>query len=112
MDISNIIKRLQDVDKLKMVLLDENQRKIFECIPKPGIVGKSKKKMKLSRYWTLDIIRKLKKSSSIQQIIKKYDVDQKNPIKKRILEILDYNEKASDVSPDEKKGSSPNKKFL
>lgn len=41
LDIKNIIKRLQDVDKLKMVLFDENQRKLFETIPKPGLIGKS-----------------------------------------------------------------------
>lgn len=41
LDITNIIKRLQDIDKLKMVLFDENQRKLFETIPKPGLIGKS-----------------------------------------------------------------------
>ena len=37
MDIEKIIKRLQDVDKLKMLLLDDNQIKVFEILPKPGI---------------------------------------------------------------------------
>ena len=37
LDIRKIIKRLQDIDKLKLILLNENQRKMFECIPKPDI---------------------------------------------------------------------------
>lgn len=41
MDIKNIIKRLQDIDKLKMILFDEKQRFAFEMLPKPGI-GKNK----------------------------------------------------------------------
>ena len=36
----NIIKRLQDIDKLKIILFDKYQRKLFESIPKPGIGGK------------------------------------------------------------------------
>ena len=46
MDIRKIIKRLQDLDKLKMILLTEDQRKLFECILKPD-VGDSSKKEKL-----------------------------------------------------------------
>ena len=38
MDIRKIIKRLQDLDKLKMILLSEDQRKLFEHIPKPEVV--------------------------------------------------------------------------
>ena len=37
-DIRKIIKRLQDLDKLKMILLTEDQRKLFEYIPKPDVV--------------------------------------------------------------------------
>lgn len=36
-DIRKIIKKLQDVDKLKMILLNEEQRKLFARIPKPEI---------------------------------------------------------------------------
>lgn len=42
MDLDKIIKRLQDIDKLKIVFLDENQQKVFEMLPKPGIIGKKK----------------------------------------------------------------------
>ena len=40
LDMKNIIKRLQDIDKLKIILFDKYQRKLFESIPKPGIGGK------------------------------------------------------------------------
>ena len=37
MGIENIIKRMQDVEKLKIMLFDDNQRKLFDRTPKPGI---------------------------------------------------------------------------
>lgn len=40
LDISNIIKRLQDIDKLKMVLFDNQQLQAFEMLPKPTITKK------------------------------------------------------------------------
>ena len=42
MDIDKIIKRLQDIDKFKMLFLDDNQQKVFEMLPKPGILTKKK----------------------------------------------------------------------
>ena len=41
LDIRKIIKRLQDVDKMKIVLFNEEQRKHFETIPKPDIMQNS-----------------------------------------------------------------------
>jgi len=43
MDVKNIIKRMQDIDKLKLVLFDDNQRKVFEVLPKPGIMFEKKR---------------------------------------------------------------------
>ena len=43
LDIRKIIKRLQDLDKLKMILLNEEQRRLFEYLPKPDVVDKNKK---------------------------------------------------------------------
>ena len=40
MDLDKIIKRLQDIDKLKMLLFDQNQQNVFEMLPKPGISTK------------------------------------------------------------------------
>ena len=42
MDIDKIIKRLQDIDKFKMLFLDDNQQKVFEMLPKPGLLTKKK----------------------------------------------------------------------
>lgn len=36
-DIKKIISRLQDIDKMKNILFDENQRMFFDLIPKPKI---------------------------------------------------------------------------
>lgn len=88
MNIENIIKRLQDVDKMKNVLFDENQRKAFECLPKPGIskIGLSDK----SSFLTLDSIVqtkkvRLKKDESIQTL---GFLLNGNPINRRMLEML------------------------
>ena len=40
--VENIIGKLQEIDKIKRVLLNYDQRKVFEILPKPGI-GESKK---------------------------------------------------------------------
>ena len=48
MDIDKIIRRLQDVDKLKMLLLDDNQQKVFEILPKPGISARKSLKNHLT----------------------------------------------------------------
>ena len=37
MSIENVISKMHDVDKLKLVLLDEKQRKTFEMMPKLGV---------------------------------------------------------------------------
>lgn len=34
LDVKNLIRRLQEIDKLKLILLTKNQRKLFEMIPK------------------------------------------------------------------------------
>ena len=43
LDIANIIKRLFEVEKLKHFLLNENQLKLFDYIPKPVIADPIKK---------------------------------------------------------------------
>ena len=39
-----MIQRFQDIDKLKLILLNDNQRKLFECIPKPKAFPKNLRK--------------------------------------------------------------------
>lgn len=53
MDLDRIIKSLQDIDKLKLLLFDEKQLKVFEMLPKPGILGRKKAKQTGARL-TLD----------------------------------------------------------
>lgn len=40
MNIRNMMKRFQDLDKLKLILLTDHQKKLFEEIPKPTIIKK------------------------------------------------------------------------
>lgn len=98
MDLKNIIKRLQDIDKLKMLLLDENQRRIFEILPKPGIAGKIKQK---SSIWTIEKIHESK------NFIKNKDFTKNNlkfllngdMLNKRMLNMLDPKTKEEFISP-------------
>lgn len=42
-DLKKIIRKLQDVDKLKKILFNDSQRFFFELIPKPNILDELKK---------------------------------------------------------------------
>lgn len=90
-DISNVIKRLQDIDKLKQILLTENQRKLFECIPKP-VVTSDKAKQNFKKRLTLESLvlnhrPKYKKGTRLPETLTK--VDKNNPVTNKILEMLD-----------------------
>ena len=85
-DIENIIKRLQDVDKLKMVLLDENQRKVFELLPKPGFVGDDKQLT--SSVHTLESITLERKKKRFPKHSLKF-LPANNPINGRIMQMLE-----------------------
>ena len=89
MDISNIIRRLQDVDKLKMVFLDENQRKVFDLLPKPGI-GKSTRN---NTFMTLESITKSKKSRlGSRKSYKKFGfLLNGDPFNQRMFDMIDPN---------------------
>ena len=79
MGIENIIKRLQDIDKLKMILFNIEQRKVFELLPKPGI---TKKNSTDDTRFTLDsIVRSKKFSDPLNQI----QIQSCKSHKKRIL---------------------------
>lgn len=43
LELKNLISRLQDVDKLKSILLNDYQRKLFDSIPKPTCLGSAKR---------------------------------------------------------------------
>lgn len=42
LDIVYILNKLVEIDKLKMLLLDHHQRELFEYLPKPVVLQKSK----------------------------------------------------------------------
>ena len=92
MGIENIIKRLQDIDKLKIVLFDSDQRKIFEQLPKPGI---TKKRLNKDSEFTIESIVKPKpdpKQNSFDSIRKlKFSVenDPLNSLNKRLFEMVE-----------------------
>ena len=96
LDIRYIIARLQDVDKLKVVLLDKKQRKIFETIPKLAIRGKSKIKKRDTIH--IEDIAKSQKKKKItwQSKSDKYKfLFNEDPVNKRLLQLMDPTAKSS-----------------
>lgn len=91
MGIENII-TLQDIDKLKIVLFDNDQRKIFEQLPKPGI---TKKRLNKDSEFTIESIVKPKpdpKQNSFDSIRKlKFSTenDPLNSLNKRLFEMVE-----------------------
>ena len=96
MDIRRIIKRLQDLDKLKMILLTEDQRKLFECIPKPGVDDSINE-------FSLKSINKFKETTKtgttshyVKNTLRSMSI-KNDPVNLRILDCIDGNLK---VEPD------------
>ena len=91
MGIENIIRRLQDVDKLKIVLFDKSQRKMFEQLPKPGI---AKKQSIFSEEFHFMVESDSPKSDQNEQNLehfKQQNFHQENddPLNKRLFEIME-----------------------
>ena len=94
MDIRYIIARLQDVDKLKVILLDKKQRKIFDTIPKFSIRGKSKTK-KRETLNIEDMAKSGAKKIPWQLKSEKYQfLFNEDPINKRLLQLMDPSAKS------------------
>ncbi|KAL4441415.1 hypothetical protein ABPG74_013710 [Tetrahymena malaccensis] len=51
LDIFNILKKLVDVEKLKRLLLDQDQLRLFDCLPKPTIQPDLVLKKQSSQIW-------------------------------------------------------------
>ena len=84
LDIRKIIKRLQDIDKLKIILLNENQRNLFERIPKPEVVFLTKKPSVENKNK-----RKISKKILAKYLPNNLKMPEDNdPINKRILECI------------------------
>ena len=90
MDLKSIIKKLQDVEKLKQILLDEEQKELFEQIPKPIIFDQEKSLLFYSKA-------KKKKSTvdTFKRINTVYDKlqDKTSKINQRLLTLIDQNDK-------------------
>jgi len=93
MDISNIIRRLQDIDKMKFILFDEEQRRYFEMIPKPAIFREPEPiSPETPRLFDLDEIKQsksMKRQASREKTTKIDETFMTNPVNKRIIELMD-----------------------
>ena len=71
-------------------MLDENQRRIFEALPKPGVKGRMSKISKKSTILTMEQITSLRKKKTMK--ITQNDLDflsNGDPLNQRFLKILD-----------------------
>jgi len=105
LDVINILKRLQDVEKLKMILLNENQLSIFELLAKPMIYMDEQQEQNMemnesSYNRTIHHEKKVRKKEEekimkIKKILKTYNQtihsDNLNEIDKRLLKLVDKN---------------------
>lgn len=84
LDVKNIVRKLQDIDKLKLILFDEKQRSAFELLPKPGI---GKRKNNNSTLTIESIVKPTNTSGKIN--LKFSQLLDGNPVNLRIYELLD-----------------------
>lgn len=68
MDIKNLIRRLQDIDKIKIILFDEKGLQEFEKLPKP-IAKQNKENSNLTQAQLSEAIDKSFHLKSIRRII-------------------------------------------
>ena len=100
LDISSILKKFYEIDKLKMLLLDQDQYNLFEYLPKPVILKNHKidlsynssdrqqKKFKFISY-EHDVIAKAKKMySAYQNISKKNELSEMD---QKLINLMDDN---------------------
>lgn len=107
MDIDKIIKRLQDIDKLKMLFLDENQQKVFEMLPKPGILTKKKPPKNLTQLTFEHIASATKLPKPDDNPINDYAfLMNGDKINRKMLDLLgpSFNEELHTINTDEMKG--------
>ena len=66
-----MIRRFQDIDKLKLVLLNESQNKLFDFIPKPVVGAKN-----FNRNLNLDMVHKKSISNrEMMESMKKHTIN-------------------------------------
>lgn len=94
-DIANIIKRLQDIDKLKLILFNEKQREAFEVLPKPGIGQKNSQHSALLESVALSKKIKNLRGDPTEKYVFLLDG---NPINKRMYDLIHSNRKKGQAS--------------
>lgn len=92
LDVSYIIRKLYEIDKLKMLLLNENQNRLFDNLTKPVILNNSTINIGFSKnskvlHNQIDDIEKFKKIQEAYQNIKKQM--QLSPIDQKIVNLMD-----------------------
>lgn len=86
-DFEKIIQRLQDLDKLKTILLTDSQRFFFDQIPKPTILGDSAEK---TIFGENQILKNKMTKQRIKENFERFGFDACNSkIDKKILSMLD-----------------------
>ena len=78
LDLAKIVKKLQDVEKMKMVL---SQRKVFENLPKFGIEGKN------TKIWSFSFT--IASPDDLQVEVEALKKKADNPINQRLVEIIE-----------------------
>ena len=89
MGVETIIKRLQDIDKLKFILFDKEQRKFFEQLPKPGIAQKFSPN---DSCYTIETVVRSKKELDTNEasVFQKIKLSLENdPMNKRLVEMME-----------------------
>ena len=91
-DLKKIIARLQDIDKMKNILFDEQQRYFFDLIPKPEIIPNTSHAQRKKNSFSVEKVIRLKvKKITNAGFFNKMEIMKNNPspINERILSYLD-----------------------
>ena len=90
MDIRNLIKRLQDIDKIKIILFDEKRLQEFENLPKPLAKQTNQNKENLINFRT-QISEAIEKSlylKSVRNIMNNYTKGTSLSKKIKMIELI------------------------
>lgn len=96
LDIAFLLRKLYEIEKLKMILLNENQYSLFDFLPKPTILKNNKidlgnSNANLKNYESDDAITKAKKLYfSFKNIMKQNEL---SAIDQKLIDLLDENVK-------------------
>ncbi|KAM3134860.1 hypothetical protein pb186bvf_013029 [Paramecium bursaria] len=93
LDINYIIKKLHEIDKLKMILLKPAQLKVFDYLPRPTIPEDYKKQTINNQYYSLlkqeksNYEKAIEAQQDFQELAKQLD----DPLNKQLIQLIDEN---------------------